>query len=176
MIHVRDERASDQARVFAIQSAAFGRDGEARLVDALRAAAHPRISLVAERDGVVVGHVFVSPVTVDPDGGVPAGGLAPLAVAPAEQGHGVGGALVRAALARSPALGWRAVFLLGDPRYYTRFGFTLAGPLGLHYRSAVFDRGFQVAVLADDALRGAGGLVHFHAAFEQTGTAGVESP
>jgi putative acetyltransferase len=161
--------------VFALQAAAFGRENEARLVDALRASAWPRLSLVAERDGLVIGHVFVSPVEVEPARSVPAGGLAPLAVDPAEQSRGVGAALVRAALARAPELGWRAVFLLGDPRYYSRFGFSLAGPRGLHYRSEVFDRGFQVVELAPNALAGCRGLVHFHAAFESTGTEGEEA-
>jgi putative acetyltransferase len=167
VIHVRDERASDRTPVFAIQSAAFRRANEARLVDALRAQADPKISLVAERDGRVVGHVFVSPVAVDPNACVPAGGLGPVGVEPALQGEGVGSALVRAALARAPDLGWRAVFLLGNPRYYARFGFELAAPRGLHYRSADFDRAFQVIELVPGALQDAKGLVHFHRAFAE---------
>jgi putative acetyltransferase len=167
MIRVRDERPSDERRVFAIQAAAFGRENEAQLVDALRAAAGPRISLVAERDGRVIGHVFVSQVAVDPDARVPAGGLGPVGVDPAEQSRGVGSALVRAALVRAAELGWRAVFLLGNPRYYSRFGFVLASPLGLRYRSADFDRAFQVVELAPGALGGARGFVHFHAAFAE---------
>ncbi len=172
MIRIRDERPDDRARVFVLQEAAFGRENEARLVEALRVAARPQLSLVAERDARVVGHVFVSPVTVERDPALPAGGLGPVGVDPAEQGRGVGSALVRAALARAPGLGWRAVFLLGNPAYYSRFGFSLAAPRGLHYRSEVFDAAFQVVELSSGALDGRAGLVHFDPAFARADTEG----
>jgi putative acetyltransferase len=153
--------------VHALQRAAFGRSAEADLVDALRAAAHPRLSLVAERAGEVVGHVFFSPVSIAGAAAAPpCAGLAPLGVWPDAQGGGVGSALVRAGLARCPALGWRAVFLLGDPRYYARFGFELAAPRGLHYGSSAFDRGFQLRELAPQALAGSTGQVRYHEAFD----------
>src|SRR5262249_60709592 len=91
---VRPEEADDAAGIFAIHAAAFPTDAEARLVDALRAAGRLAISLVAEDDGRVVGHVAFSPVSV---GGATGGlGLAPLAVAPGSQRRGIGGGGVRA--------------------------------------------------------------------------------
>ena len=167
MIRIRDERPGDHARVFALQAAAFGRKSEARLVEDLRTVARPQLSLVAERDGQVVGHVFVSPVVLEGAPALRAGGLGPVGVNPAEQGEGIGSALVRAALERAPALGWRAVFLLGNPRYYARFGFALAAPRGLRYRSADFDPAFQVFELAPGALDGCAGLVRFDPAFDR---------
>lgn len=150
----------------AVQSAAFGQAAEADLVDALRAAARPMLSLVAEHGGEVVGHVFFSPTRIEGAERAPASaGLAPLGVLPAEQGRGVGSALVREGLARCQGLGWRVVFVLGDPAYYGRFGFQLAAPLGLHYESPAYDRAFQALELEAGALHGWRGLVRYHEAF-----------
>jgi predicted N-acetyltransferase YhbS len=170
-IRVRTERDSDHERVAAIHEAAFGRPHEARLVAVLRAAARPRLSLVAEIDGRIVGHVFFSPVSIDAPAAPPAAGLAPVGVDPPAQGRGVGSALIREGLRRCPDLGWQAVFLVGNPAYYARFGFVLAAPLGLRYRSADYDRVFQVIELGAGALRGGRGQVHLHGAFDETGTA-----
>lgn len=165
---IREEMQSDRERVDAVQKAAFERADEAELVCALRASAEPQLSLVAELGGEVVGHIFFSPVRVEGSASSPpAAGLAPLAVAPAVQRQGAGSALVRAGLRACPPLGWQAVFLLGDPDYYARFGFILAAPLGLRYESEAFDSGFQVTELAPGALAGCTGWVHYHEAFRR---------
>jgi putative acetyltransferase len=117
---------------------------------------------VAEVGREVVGHVFVSPVSIEGSGSaLAAGGLAPLGVAPQAQGRGVGTVLVRAGLRESRSLGWRAVFLLGEPEYYSRFGFVLAAPEGFHYESEAFDAAFQVVELAAGALAGCRGWVRY---------------
>lgn len=95
---------------------------EGAIVDALRAEGSLALSLVAEADGAVFGHVAFSPVTV---AGADVGwlGLGPLSVLPARQRTGVGAALVRDGLARIRAAGTRGCVVLGDPAYYRRFGF-----------------------------------------------------
>jgi putative acetyltransferase len=166
---VRPEVTGDQVRVHAVQREAFGRVEEADLVDALREATQPQLSLVAERDDEVVGHVFFSPVAIEGARDAPASaGLAPLAVTPVEQGRGIGSALVREGLSRCVGLGWRAVFLIGNPAYYGRFGFQLAAPRGLHYESHDYDRGFQLIELEPDVLHGCRGWVRYHQAFAGT--------
>ena len=83
------------------------------------------VSLVADRDGAIVGHLLLSRMAASGDGRCyRAVGLAPLAVLPAAQRKGVGNALVRAALTRASEMGEELVFVLGDPAYYTRFGFS----------------------------------------------------
>lgn len=165
---IREETPADQARVDRIQEAAFGQPQEAALVRALRVSAHPQLSLVAEVGGEVVGHVFFSPISVEGPAPSPvAAGLAPLAVAPDAQGRGAASALVRAGLEACPALGWQAVFLLGDPAYYSRFGFVLAAPLGFHYENELFDSAFQVIELAPGALADCSGWVRYHDAFAE---------
>ena len=166
MITVREAQEADYSAVYEIHEAAFGQPAEARLVEALRTDASPQISLVAEREERLVGHVFLSPVTVEgnpPKAGC--AGLAPLGVLPEAQRSGVGSALVRDALARCPAAGWSIVFLLGDPAYYARFGFVLAAPRGFRYESERFDAAFQVLALEARALDGASGWVRYHDAF-----------
>lgn len=127
---VRLEEPGDIAAIATVHRAAFPTDLEARLVDALRDAGRLVVSVVAEADGQVVGHVAFSPVTVE---GIDLGGvgLAPLAVLPAWQRRGVGSALVPAGLAACRGLGARFVVVLGEPAYYGRFGFLRADALGL---------------------------------------------
>lgn len=165
---VRDETPSDHEPVAAIHREAFGRPAEAGLVEALRRSERPFLSLVALRRGRIAGHVFLSPVRIEGTGAPPpAAGLGPLAVRPEDQRRGVGSALVRAALARAPSLGWHAVFLLGDPDYYGRFGFALAAGRGLRYESEHFDAAFQVIEVSPGALSGCTGWVRYPAAFSE---------
>jgi putative acetyltransferase len=163
---IRAERSSDHPRVQRIQEEAFGQPDEAELVRVLRSVARPQLSLVAELAGACVGHVFFSPVAIEGSGArPPAAGLAPLAVLPEFQGRGVGSRLVRAGLEACVPLGWQAVFLVGAPAYYARFGFALAAPRGLQYESPAFDSAFQFIELRDGALAGCEGWIRYHEAF-----------
>ncbi|MBS7541954.1 GNAT family N-acetyltransferase [Ancylobacter oerskovii] len=123
---VRDERPDEAAAIHALLRDAFDGPDEADLVNRLRDAGDATFSLVAEEDGEIVGHVLLSPIAA----AFPALALAPLAVGPDYRAHGIGGALVRAAIGRAEAMGWRAVFVLGDPGYYGRFGFSVATAAG----------------------------------------------
>lgn len=118
---VRSERTADREVIDRVVARAFGREDEARLVDRLRADGDVMLSLVAEDDhGGVVGHVLLSRLSAP----FRALALAPVSVSPERQNAGVGSALVRQALAEAAAAGWEAVFVLGEPAYYGRFGFT----------------------------------------------------
>lgn len=123
---IRPETPADAPAVRAVLKAAFPGPDEARLVDELRRDGDVRLSLVAAEDGEVLGHVLFSPLIAP----FRALGLAPLAVLPRRQREGIGGALVREGLARAGALGWDAVFVLGEPAYYRRFGFDAAAASG----------------------------------------------
>jgi len=162
-VGVRDERPGDVAAVRAVVTDAFGRPDEAHLVDLLRAAGKATVSLVAERDCRVVGHVLFSPVVLD--GAPAAAGLAPLAVLPAAQRQGIGAALVRLGLARCRAAGHGYVVVLGDPAYYGRFGFVAAERFGLGCEYDVTPGAFQVLELAPGALAGHSGVVRYGAEF-----------
>lgn len=153
MITVRAETASDAPAVRKINELAFGRPGEADLVEALRAASCPYISLVADDEGHAVGHIFFSPVTLEADDSACSVlGLAPMAVLPEYQRRGVGSLLVRAGLEECRRVGCDAVVVLGHPEYYPRFGFVSAGRKGLRCEYPVPDEVFMVAELRPGPL------------------------
>ncbi len=164
---IRPERASDRAAIRALVAAAFPTPAEAQLVDALRDAGDLALSLVAERDGALVGHVAFSPIAVDEERGAPRAqplGLAPLAVDASARRAGIGAALVEAGLAACAARGCPFVVVLGDPRYYARFGFAPAYARGLVDAYGGGDA-FQVIELVPGALPSRGGRVGYADAF-----------
>jgi putative acetyltransferase len=124
---IRVERADDVAEIRAVNVAAFSTPAEAGLVDRLRADGDLVLSLVAERDGVIAGHVGFSRMTID-DNGLwhNAVALAPVAVRPALQRKGVGQALIERGLEALKAQDETLIFVLGSHDYYKRFGFDLS--------------------------------------------------
>lgn len=126
-LHLRTETAADVDAIAAVTRAAFltaphSSRTEHHIVAALRRRGRLTISLVAEEDGEVVGHVAVSPVAIS-SGAAGWYGLGPISVRPDRQGRGVGSALMRAALAALRCLGARGCVVLGEPGYYGRFGY-----------------------------------------------------
>lgn len=165
-MHIRTEHPDDHDAVRRVNEAAFGRADEADVVDRLRERAASYLALVAVDDGAVVGHIAFSPVTlVGADLRLPAPvtalGLAPMAVLPAFQRRGVGGALVRDGLAACRAGGVDAVFVLGHPTYYPRFGFAPAAERGIGNAYGAPPEAFMVVELRSGALDGAAGTAHY---------------
>jgi putative acetyltransferase len=116
---IREQGPADLAGIRAVVEAAFSPPDEADLVERLRADGDSVISLVAVEADSIVGHVMLSRMAAP----FRALGLAPLSVAPDRQRSGVGGTLIRTGLERAAEGGWDAVFVLGEPAYYRRFGF-----------------------------------------------------
>lgn len=126
-VEIRNETAADVEAIHAVTTAAFltaphSDHTEQFIVKALRKAGQLTVSLVAEADGKVVGHVAVSPVSVS-DGAVGWYGLGPISVLPEHQGQGIGGRLMNAALQALRERGAAGCVVLGEPGYYGRFGF-----------------------------------------------------
>lgn len=131
---IREARDDEITAVLDVNRSAFGREDEARLVsDLLRdPSAQPVLSLVAVDDGRLVGHVLFTAATLEGDGkSLRCALLAPLAVIPSHQRAGVGRMLIEEGCARLAQQGVKLVFVLGDPGYYTRHGFSPAIPQGL---------------------------------------------
>lgn len=121
---IRPEEPGDEAAIARIVEAAFGNPGEAQLVETLRADGDVVLSLVAERDGDIRGHILFSRLFVEKDGSrTPAVALAPLAVDPDHQGEGIGTALIDEAHLRLQQKGEILSVVLGDPDYYGKFGY-----------------------------------------------------
>jgi putative acetyltransferase len=165
-MQIRAERTDDIDDIRQVNLRAFETATEADLVDALREQARPIVSLVAEDDGAVVGHILFSPVTLSSDPDLRIMGLAPMAVAPDRQRQGVGSALARAGIAACLEHGYEAVIVLGHPEYYPRFGFVPASRFGLRSEYDVPDNVFMSMELRPRALQGLRpGTIRYHAAF-----------
>ena len=163
---VRPEEDRDHLAIYAITSAAFDGGEEADLIDRLRQTADPFISLVAEVEGRVVGHILFTPVSfTGPAGASPGIGLAPMAVAPGLQRRGIGSALVERGLEACREAGHQAAVVLGHPEYYPRFGFDRASAHGIRWEIEVPDEAFMVLELVPGALEGRSGVVHYHPEF-----------
>jgi putative acetyltransferase len=122
---IRPEKPGDEAAIGAVVAAAFGQPQEAELVARLRDNGDLVLSLVAEDAGKIVGHVAFSRVWIERDGTrAPGVSLAPLAVLPDQQRKGTARALIGAGHLRLKTRGEKIVFVLGDPDYYKRFGFS----------------------------------------------------
>ena len=126
MTAVRSEHSGDVTAIHAVNVAAFPTSAEALLVDRLRARDDLVLSLVAEHGREIVGHAAFSRIVIERDGAPGrAVALAPIAVLPQHQRKGIGTALIERGLALLDGTGEVAVFVLGDPAYYSRFGFTV---------------------------------------------------
>jgi putative acetyltransferase len=158
-VALRPEQPADAAAIAVVHRAAFAGHDEVRIVEALRTAGALSVSLVAVLDGGIVGHVAMSPVTVDER--VVGVGLAPVGVLPEHQRRGIGGDLCRRALDVARSIGWRACVVLGHPAYYPRFGFVHASTnFGLQW-SGGHDDAFFACELVVGALSGVRGVVHY---------------
>ncbi len=162
---IRLEEPRDYPAVYAVNSAAFETPAEANLVDALRKEADAFISLVAEENGEIVGHIMFSPVTILGNANLKLMGLAPMAVTLEHQGKGIGSDLVRAGLEKCKDCGYGAVVVLGHTWFYPRFGFVPSLNFGINSEYDVPPEVFMVLVLEPDYLRGACGTIQYHPAF-----------
>ncbi|CAB3638747.1 GNAT family N-acetyltransferase [Achromobacter pestifer] len=126
-MRILPETPDDRDAIFALTQAAFkdhphSQQTEGYINNALREAGALTLSLVAWVDGRAAGHIAFSPVVIS-DGSTDWYGLGPVAVLPGLQGQGIGAALIQEGLERLKALGAAGCVVMGEPSYYTRFGF-----------------------------------------------------
>ncbi len=163
-LRIRAETSADLPQIEAVTIAAFLKaphtsHTEQHIVNALRAAGKLSISLVAEIDGAVIGHVAISPVSIS-DGATGWFGLGPISVLPAYQRRGIGSRLMHEALRALRERGASGCVVLGEPEYYGRFGFQADPALVLPGVSPEY---FQA--ISFDASRPRG-TVSYHEAFD----------
>jgi putative acetyltransferase len=165
---IRLEQEADHQQIRIINTSAFETDAEANLVEALRQSDIPLISLVAEEQNQLIGHILFSPVSLAGQTHAPAiAGLAPMAVLPAWQGKGVGSRLVREGLKFCAEAGYAAVVVIGHPDYYPRFGFVPASTFNIKSEYEVPDEAFMLKELKKSALTGIQGVIQYHETFNQ---------
>ena len=160
MVTIRPEQPEDIPAVRRVHEAAFPTRAEADLVDRLRSGGKAAVSLIAQDNGNVIGHILFSPVSFDPPAAVTAFGLAPMAVMPGHEKHAVGRRLVQNGLAECHAQGACLVVVLGEPEYYGRFGFERASRHGLRNEFGAEEE-FMVFLLDAHAHPAPGTLVKY---------------
>lgn len=164
-MHIRSERPADIPDIRTVNLTAFETGTEADLVDALREQSDRIISLVAEDGDAIVAHILFSPVTLLAHPELRVAGLAPMAVVPAKQRHGIGSALIQEGLLQCRQRGFDAVVVLGHANYYPRFGFVPASTFGLRSEYDVPEDVFMALELHQGVLDGRSGTARYHPAF-----------
>lgn len=167
VIEIREELPEDIAAIREVNRRAFGQDQESNLVDTLRLNGAALLSLVATLDGEVVGHILYSPATISDGSGseVTGAGLAPMAVVPEQQRHGIGGKLIEAGTQRLKSAGRPFIIVLGHHTYYPRFGFEPASKFGIECEWDVPDDAFMLLVLDQARMQGVTGLAKYRHEF-----------
>ena len=170
MVTIRPERSSDYKKIFVINKKAFKGEVEARLVENLRHTKGfiPKLSLVAVKDGKVVGHILFSIIHINTGSKfVPILALAPMAVIPEFQRRGIGSRMVREGLRNCEELGYKTVVLVGLPDYYPRFGFVKASGKGLSLPFEAPDEAFMVYEILPNTLNGISGVIVYPPEFAE---------
>jgi putative acetyltransferase len=162
---IRYEKPGDYAAVHAVNSSAFETSAEADLVDVLRKEVQPVISLVAEQDDQIAGHILFSPAIMPGFGYLKIMGLGPMAVKSEYQNQGIGSALVRQGLEACRRAGFGAVIVLGHTWFYPRFGFIPSVKFGIRSEYDVPEEAFMVIELTTGYLKGVSGIIKYHPAF-----------
>ncbi|MCW3098938.1 MAG: GCN5-related N-acetyltransferase [Chthonomonadaceae bacterium] len=169
-VGIRPETASDAGAIQEVTELAFGRAYEAGVVEKVRRSSGfvSELSLVAEREGEIVGHVMFSELEiVGASESWTVLALGPISVRPEFQKQGVGRQMIRAGLERAANLGYGVVVLIGHPTYYPRFGFASGSRFGLKCAIPVPDDVFMAHLLRSDGLDGIEGTVVFPPAFQE---------
>lgn len=161
---IRPTTHSDYSQIDSVikttfDSSEFGHNGEAKLVRALRIDNDAKIELVAVHNNIIAGHIMLSVMTAP----IRALGLAPVSVLPKYQGQGIGGKLIQKSLELARNDQWQAIFLLGAPAYYSRFGFQTK--LAQGFTSPFSGPYFMALEVEEGCLQGKTGTVNYAPAF-----------
>lgn len=162
MIEIRPEQPHDLSAIREVNRQAFNQEQEGRIVDALREHGGTLLSMVAITDGLVVGHIMFSPLTVGPVAGA---ALGPMAVLPHYQRQGIGSRLVERGLERLRDQGCPFVVVIGHPEFYPRFGFQRAADYRLTCAWDVPPEAFMVTVLKPEMAGSLAGLAEYRSEF-----------
>jgi putative acetyltransferase len=166
MILIRHEIPEDVPLIHSVIVQTFKRDAEARLADKLRRSCADCLSLVAEDNGTIVGHVMFTPVHIKNGKTVQGMGLAPMAVIPSRRRRGIGKLLVQAGLKILKEKGCPFVIVLGHPDYYPRFGFQPAARLNIKSQwDDVPEEAFMILVMDEKVMQDVSGIARFRDEF-----------
>ena len=161
-IEITEERPGDVVAIRDLNQRAFEQDQEANIVDALRSNGGALLSLVATVNGLVVGHIMYSPVSV---GSLRGAALGPMAVLPELQRQGIGSKLVDAGNRQIEAGGCPFIIVVGHPEFYPRFGFKPARTRGITSEWNVPDEVLMLMVLDEGEMQCVSGVAKYRSEF-----------
>jgi predicted N-acetyltransferase YhbS len=172
---IRQEKEKDLKDVFCLIEKAFKKeqfsDGQEQfLVERLRksTAFIPELSLVAEVEGEIVGHILLTKLKIKNETNeFDSLALAPVSVLPEFQGKGIGGELIMKAHSKAKELGHKSVVLLGHANYYPRFGYEQANKFGIELPFDVPKENCMVIELKENGLKGVRGMVEYPKEFNE---------
>jgi len=165
-MNIREEQPSDIEKIWEVNSEAFETEAEANLINALRSSGCTYISLVAETENNIVGHILFTPVELSGDDNkLKIMGLAPMAVFSQYQNKGIGSKLVETGLELCKSKGYDAVVVLGHPDYYPKFGFVPSVKYNIKSEYDVPDNVFMALELVPESLKTHAGVIKYHEAF-----------
>ena len=169
MITIRAEKEDDLIAIKNINDQAFGQTEEGIIIDKIRASDSSILSLVAEKDNAVVGHIFYSEATIDFSGETITGmGLAPMAVLPAYQKEGIGKGLINESLKILKKKPIPFIIVLGHEKYYPKFGFEKASKYGIKCQwDGVPDEAFMIMILDKEKMSKVHGIASYRAEFNE---------
>ncbi|MEF9959926.1 MAG: N-acetyltransferase [Niameybacter sp.] len=153
MAIIRPEKKAEYEAIYAVHQSAFKRDIEAQLVDRLRTTSyyHPELSLVIEENDEIIGHLLFTRVVIkDGNKTFPALALAPVGIKADHQRKKLGTELIEAGLKKAKYLGHKLIIVLGDPKFYTRFGFERAADFEITPPMGFPEEAFLVAKLSPE--------------------------
>lgn len=169
-MNIRPEKKEDYPWIAKIHDLTFRRKNEGWLVASLRATGGfiPKLSLVAEEQDQIFGHILFYPVwIINPTQSFPTLSLAPMAVLPALQRRGIGTLLMQKGIKEAARTDFDSVIVLGHPAFYKKFGFEKASRWKIRLPFEVPEEAFRALELKKDALARVTGVVQYPDAFNR---------
>ncbi|MCD6106616.1 MAG: N-acetyltransferase [Caldisericaceae bacterium] len=162
-IVIRKEEEKDYKQVYEVNKLAFQQENESILIEKIRKGENfiPDLSLVAEIDNRIVGHILFSKIKIVGDSIFESIALAPMAVIPAFQKQGVGSKLIKKGMAKAKELGFDSIIVLGHKDYYPKFGFERASKWNIKCPFKVPEEAFMAIALTKKALEDKAGTVKY---------------
>jgi putative acetyltransferase len=164
---IRKERQEDFPKVYEVNRMAFSQEDESKLIEKIRRGINfiPDLSLVAEIDNEIVGHILFSNIKIIGKTTTDSIALAPMAVIPKYQKNGIGGQLIKKGLTIAKDLGFNSVIVLGHKDYYPKYGFKKASLWNIKCPFDVPDEAFMAIELIENSLADKEGTVEYPSEF-----------
>lgn len=164
-MNVRPEKRMDIPAIYELNVSAFDSSAEANLVNALRSEENDYISLVAENEKEIIGHIMFTPVLLEDYASARIMALAPMAVIEDFRGQGVGSKLIYSGIEACGEQKAGAIVVLGHPNYYPKFGFRAASRFELSSEYDVPEEVFMAMEIIPNYLAEKSGVIKYHEIF-----------